>query len=380
MWHTIQRSAMFLAAACLLLAGCGGSSGGSDTAAPALPGSVFVTTTDFTTGGYATIDLDTLEVQAFEGNGIVESDNAVASHGGKIYVINRMGFDNVTVLDPSDLTVPVAQYSTGNGTNPHAMAFASDAKAFVSLYGADHLLIVNPATGEEVGRVDLSGFADDDGLPEASAMAVVGGKLFVALQRLDRDSWFAPTDASYLVVIDTATDQIVDVDPSTPGTADPIVLTGTNPQFMVYDETLGKIVVSETGSYGAQDGGLEAVDPNTYAAEGFLVTEADLGGDVGALAVVDGSKAYVVVTDSSWANDVAVVERIGIGGAWEKQGTLGLPGAFIPNLALDGRGRLLVPDRDTTRPGVRVYDTATDQEVEGSPVDVGLPPNAIAVF
>ncbi|RMG84486.1 MAG: hypothetical protein D6708_16975 [Candidatus Dadabacteria bacterium] len=209
-------------------------------------------------------------------------------------------------------------------------------------------------------------------------MAIVGGKLFVALQRLDRGNWFAPTEASYLVVIDTATDQIVDVDPSTPGTTDPIVLTGTNPQFMVYDETLGKIVVSETGSYGAQDGGLETVDPATYKAEGFLVTEGDLGGDVGALAVAGGSKAYVVVTDSSWANDVAVVERIG--GSWQKQGTLGLSGAFIPSLALDGRGRLLAPDRDTTSPGVRIYDTATDEEVAGSPVDVGLPPNAIAVF
>ncbi len=378
MRHTIQRSAMFLAAACLLLAGCGESSGGSDAAAPALPGTAFVATTDYSTGGYATIDLDTLAAKTFQGNGIVEGDNAVTAYGGRIYVINRMGFDNITVLDPSDLTAPVVQFSTGNGTNPHAMAFASDAKAYVSLYGADYLLSVNPSTGEEVGRVDLSGFADADGLPEASAMAIVGGKLFVALQRLDRGNWFAPTEASYLVVIDTATDQIVDVDPSTPGTTDPIVLTGTNPQFMVYDETLGKIVVSETGSYGAQDGGLETVDPATYKAEGFLVTEGDLGGDVGALAVAGGSKAYVVVTDSSWANDVAVVERIG--GSWQKQGTLGLSGAFIPSLALDGRGRLLAPDRDTTSPGVRIYDTATDEEVAGSPVDVGLPPNAIAVF
>ncbi len=378
MRYTIQRSAMFLAAACLLLAGCGGSSGGSDAAAPALPGTAFVATTDYSTGGYATIDLDTLAAQTFQGSGIVESDNAVTAYGGRIYVINRYGFDNITVMDPSDLTAPVVQFTTGNGTNPHAMAFVSDAKAYVSLYGADYLLIVNPTTGEEVGRVDLSGFADADGIPEASAMVIVDGKLFVALQRLDRNSWFAPTDASYVVVIDTATNEIVDADSSTPDTKDPIVLTGTNPQFLTYDNALGKIVVSETGSYGAQDGGLETVDPITYSAEGFFVTEGDLGGDVGALAVVDGAKVYVVVTDSSWANDVAVVEKTD--GSWQKQGTLGLPGAFIPGLALDGQGRLLVPDRDTTSPGVRIYDTATDQEVEGSPVDVGLPPNSIAVF
>ncbi|GAB4280379.1 MAG: hypothetical protein Kow0092_36030 [Deferrisomatales bacterium] len=379
MRHTIRRFTTFLAAALLLLAGCGGSSGDSDTPAPALPGTAFVTTTDYSTGGYATIDLDTLEARALPGSGIVESDNAAAYHGGKIYVINRMGFDNITVLASSDLAVPTIQFSTGNGTNPHSTALVNDTKAYVSLYGADYLLVVNPATGEELGRVDLSGFADADGVPEASPMVIVDGKLFVALQRLNRDRWFASTDASYLLVIDTATDRVVDADPSTADTDDPILLTGTNPQFLLYDETLDRILVSETGDYGAQDGGLETVDPATYRAEGFLVTEADLGGDVGALAVVDGSKAYVVVTDPSWANDVAVVGK-NEDGSWQKQGALGLPGAFIPSLALDCRGRLLVPDRSAEDPGVRFFDTDADQEVDGSPVDVGLPPNAIVVF
>ncbi len=373
MRHTTRRSSISLAAACLLLAGCGGSSGDSDAPAPALPGTAFVTTAAYPTGGYATIDLDTLAAQTFQGNGIVESDNAVTYYDGKIYVINRMGFDNITVLDPSDLTKAERQFSTGNGTNPHCIAFVSDEKAYVTLYGANYLLIVNPSTGEAQGRIDLSAFADADGVPEASPMVSVGDKLFVAVQRLE--NW-NPTDASYVVVIDTATDEVVDVDPST-DEVDPIVLTGTNPQFMRYDAELSKIVVSETGSYGAQDGGLETVDPGTYQAEGFFVTEEALGGDVGDFVMVGGAKIYVVVGGFG-PNDVAVVENLD--GSWQKQGTLGTSGSFIPSLALDGRGRLLVPDRDTTNPGVRIYDTTTDQEVEGSPVDVGLPPNSITVF
>jgi hypothetical protein len=42
--------------------------------------------------------------------------------------------------------------------------------------------------------------------------------------------------------------------------------------------------------------------------------------------------------------------------------------------------RLLVPDRTLTNPGIRVYDTFTDQEVTTDPIDVGLPPNAIVTL
>ncbi len=368
----------------LLGAGCGGSSGGDDggTAAQGAE-TAFVTTTDYTTGSYYTINLSDLTPSGDlpSGAGIIESDNSAAYHNGKVYVINRMGFDNITVLDTADLTTAASQFSTGNGTNPHSMAFVSDTKAYVSLYGADYILIVDPTDrGNEIkGQIDISAFADADGIPEASPMVIVDGKLFVAVQRLDRDAWFAPTDASYLVVIDTATDEIVDVDPSTPDVNDPIVLTSTNPQFMRYDEALGKIVVSETGSYGAQDGGLETVDPATYEAEGFFVTEEALGGDVGDFALVDGTRGYAVVTLPTWANDVAVLSK-GDGG-WEVTGTLGMPGAYIPCLALDSAGRLLVPDRTAENPGVRIFDA--DGEITTEPIRSGegsLPPNVILVF
>ncbi len=351
-----------------MLSGCGSDSGdGSGTVIPVRPGTAFVATTDFKTGGYAVVDLDTLDVQTFQGGGIVESDNAVAYYGGAIYVINRKDFDNITVLDPADVSKAERQFSTGNGTNPHSMAFASAEKAYVSLYGADYLLILDPSTGKEIGRIDLSAYADDDGIPEASPMVLVDGKLYVALQRLDRNNWFTPTGTSYVIVVDTSADRVVAS----------IELTGTNPQYMRYDEVMGRIVVSETGSYGIQDGGLETVDPATGVAEGFFITEAQAGGDVGDFAVV-GEKVYVVVTDASWKNDVAVFVKTE--GSWGKAGTLGTSGAFIPSLAVDRSDRLLVPDRDTENPGLRIYDTTTDQEVEGSPVDVGLPPNAIAVF
>jgi DNA-binding beta-propeller fold protein YncE len=104
-----------------------------------------VTTTDFTTGSYSTINLRdlTADVDLPSQVGIIESDNWAVYHNNRVYIINRFGFDNITVLDTADLTTAVAQFSTGNGTNPQDMAFVSDTKAYVSLLGSNDLLIVD---------------------------------------------------------------------------------------------------------------------------------------------------------------------------------------------------------------------------------------------
>ena len=96
----------------------------------------------------------------------------------------------------------LTQYSTGNGSNPHDIAFVSEEKAYISRYGRTHLLVVNPVTGDSLGSVDLSTFADADGLPETSQLAVHGGHLFAACHRLDRENGWVPTEFSAIAVVD----------------------------------------------------------------------------------------------------------------------------------------------------------------------------------
>jgi len=373
----------------LILVSCGGSSssggflgGGGSTA---VPGEIaFVATTDFTTGSYSTINLRDLTANQDLPSqvGIIESDNWALYHNNKVYVINRFGFDNITVLDTADLSRAVTQFSTGNGTNPQDMAFVSDTKAYVSLLErSNDLLVVDPTAppGAEItSTIDLSGFldGDQDGFVEAGPMAMVGTTLFVALQRLDS---FVASRPGVLAVIDTTTDTLFDVDPGTPGTQG-IVLTGQNPAYMDYDANLGKIVVSEVGNFGVPDGGIETVDPRTFVAEGFMITENDLGDDVGDVIIVDGLKGYAVVGGFAGQGvtvfDVDVDPVTGvITGSNPGDLVTGLP--FVPDLALDSAKRLLVPDRDLINPGIRIYDTFTDQEITTDPINVGLPPNAI---
>src|SRR5213075_2185609 len=90
-----------------------------------------------------------------------------------------------------------------------------------------YLLVVNPATGTLTDSISLARFADGDGKPEAARMWSygAGSRIFVALQRLQD---FAPTDTSYIAVIDGDADTVLDVDQNTSG-VQAIQLLGRNP-------------------------------------------------------------------------------------------------------------------------------------------------------
>jgi hypothetical protein len=267
------------------------------------------------------------------------------------------------------------------------MAFVSDGRAYVSLLGSNDLLEVDPTAsfGNEItDRIDLGVFgdaADTDGKVEAGSMEMVGKYLFVALQRLDN---FSVVAEGVVAVVDTETNQLVDVDPSTPGVVDPIVLSGRNPVYMRYNAGLGKLVVSEVGSFFDQtDGGIEVVDPLSFEAGGFIIDEAGLGGDVGDVVIVDNVVGFAVVGGFSSnrvvAFDVDVDTGTGvITGSNGRDLVSGL--SFIPSLALDGAKRLLVPDRTLSAPGLRIIDTLTEKEITSSPIDVGLPPKVVVLF
>ena len=151
-----------LAAAALLL-----------TAVPSSAQSgLFVITTDFSTGSTAFLAAGAAEAEV---NLLaVHSDAAGHYHDGRVYVVNRLGQDNILVLDETDLRTPVTQFSVGNGTNPHDIEVVAPDKAYVTLYETASLLIVDPRDGARLGEIDLGAFADGDGLPEVSQIVRVG--------------------------------------------------------------------------------------------------------------------------------------------------------------------------------------------------------------
>jgi hypothetical protein len=367
MRFVVHRALAPLAVAALLV-GC--SSRGSITA-PFVLGAdqAFVLTTDFSTGGLSVIDLDTRRVAV--NVAAVHSDATLRVHDGLIYVVNRFGQDNIQIIDPARKYATLRQYSTGNGSNPQDIVFASALKAYISRYGCAEVLVVDPRSGLQRNTISLAAFADGDGLPEMARMALVGSHLFVACQRLTN---FAAVNTSVVVVIDVRTDAIVDVDPGTPG-VQAITLTGRNPVTdLVYDDASHSLLVGCAGIYGALDGGIERIDVVTLQDLGVVISEATLGGDIGDIAWNGPNHSYAIVSDASF--DASVVAWSATTGA--KLGTVYAPGGFsLPDCAVNDRGELYVCDNRFTAPGVRVFRAGADTLLAG-PLDTGLPPSQIA--
>ena len=360
--HRIAATAAS-AAVLLLLAGT----------SPAQSG-LFVITTDYSTGSTAFLAPEAAEAEV---NMLgIHSDAVGHYHDGRVYVVNRLGQDNILVLDEADLRTPVAQFSVGNGANPHDIEIVAPDKAYVTLYDRAVLLIVDPRDGAELGQIDLSAFADADGLPEVSQIVRIGERLYLSCQRLDRDGEWGPVDVSYLIVVDLATDTLVDADPDAEGVQG-IALSAANPRSMAV--TGERIAVEVVVNFEDRSGGVEIVDTAANRSLGLAVSEEDLGGDITSMVMVGPNRGYAVVADENFANSVRPFDL--------SSGAVGPPlentsGGFIPNLAEDG-DLLIVSDRgsfdDPAGAGLKFYDASTGAFLRG-PVDTGLPPSSVVVL
>lgn len=378
------RPALGAMAALALAAGCGGGGGGGTTAPPPSARTAFVVTTNFETGSFATVSLDD-PLSTAVNLGQIHSDAVARFHDGRVYVLNRFGADSVQAIDPEAGFATVYQCSVGNGANPQDIAFVSPTKAYVTRYGTTSVAIVDPSVGADCegflrGEVDLSFLADGDGLPELWKTAIVGDRLYVAAQRLDRDNFFEPTGESFVAVVDTATDEVVDLDPTTPE-PDAIRLSGANPfgetKGLTIDRDTGEILVAEAGSFSALDGGIERIDPAAGVAEGFFVREETLGGNVTDFVVVDAGRGYAVLSDLDFSTRLVRFDPT----TGELVATLIRTSAFVPDIEYDAtRDRLYVLTQDTTAPGLRVFAGPDDREITDAPIDTGLPPFNIVLL
>jgi len=300
----------------------------------------------------------------------VGGDPIARWHEGLVYVVNRGGANNVQVLDPQQGYTTILQFSVGAGRNPQDIAFDSEGDAYISCYDEAVLLRVDKQTGAIITSWSTEPFADSDGLPETAWMETVDDLLYIVCQRLDRDNWYAPTDASYLAIFDMASEQWVDAEPSVPGVQG-IVLTGTNPFAQLeLDATLPQLRVCCVGYWGLLDGGIETVDLVAQASLGFEITEQELGGDVLGIATALDGWRFAIISNPSF--ETAVVRYAPATGdvAMVDQAT----GYVHADLAFDGTFMVYVADRTLGNHGLRVFDAVGATELTSAPLSAGLPP------
>ena len=330
----------------------------------------FITTTDFQTGSASVVWLDgayTTEKDV----AVIHSDAVARYFDGLIYVINRFGADNIQILDPANGFATVRQFSVENGSDPHDIAVVSTTKAYVTRYNKTDLWIVDPSTGKQTGSVNLSAFADGDGIPEMDHLLLTGDRLFVSVQRIDRNTNWNPVGLSYLAVVDVTADTLVDVDPGTAGTQ-AIALAATNPfSDLQMNTSTGNLYVACVGDWGTADSGVEAVNPMTLSSEGIVLAGTTVGGDITDIELVSAETGYVIITDANF-HSLLVRFNPSTGAVTE---TVYAPGDFVlKDIARAPTGELFLVDRSVTNPGIRLYDVETGAEITSTPIDVGLPP------
>lgn len=333
----------------------------------------FVFATDFGTGAIADAQLGPPRTVT-PNVASVSPDAVLRVFNGLLYVVNRSGADNIQVLDPANAFTTVKQFSVGNGSNPHDIVFASPTKAYVTRYDTSDLWVVNPQTGAHTGTISLAGFADADGIPEMDHMALWAGRLFVSIERLDRNNFYAPAGGSLLAVIDPVTDTVIDVNPGAPGIQG-ILLPAQNPTTELVLDRAGKLLVGCTGGYGSLDGGVVRIDPATLSVETTEITESALGGDINDVAPLSAGRSFAVISDPSFNTVLRAYDR----GTGLVTGTLFSTAGFnLADAEIDDRAELWLCDRTASAPGLRVFDAVTGTQLTTSPLATGLPPQDIA--
>ena len=286
---------------------------------------VIVGVSDYTSfGGYVVGNIDGTNMRYVPmqdaGPSPVDQDHGLRSTTTRCetYDLWHTNPAHIVTLDPANpvnalrtLTVPAVPSGGDGGTvsaNPYDIAVVSATKAYVVQYNSANVLIVDPSSGAITGSISLAALADADGIPEAASITIAGGRAFIALQQLDRNAFYAAPTHSHIAVVDTATDQLVDADPSTT-TVDAIELTHGNPAGdMPLADTGIHLLVTEIGNYGNPVSGIDVIDVTSLSITQTIESTL-LGGKPSSAAWVSGTSAWATV-DRGATHDIVSFEAI----------------------------------------------------------------------
>lgn len=305
--NKITKYSTLLASAGLAfgLVACGDDSSSSPSSAPekvevSIAGVVFGS--DYKTGELRWIDKDG---EISEKTLSFYQDSRVKSNEADLYVLEGMGADNITKIDPDKLEsdgkkAVVWQVSLDDGVNPVDMAFDGDF-AWVALQNADSLVKISTKDGEIKKSIKTKKFAyEGETSPFVTDIELDDGNLYVLMQRYTQDENYVVTyPKGLLAIYDASKGDLVDT----------IQLKSKNPSSIAVVD--GQVFVATHGEYNDAFGtdaddkrGIEKVNVSKKKSE-LLVSGEKLGGGVVSM-VVDDDIAYVSINKGYDENYAAV--------------------------------------------------------------------------
>jgi hypothetical protein len=349
------------------------------------PTHLVVTSTDFATGAVGLVDLRTRTV--FADLALASSDAVPLVDEGRVFIMNRHGFDYIDELDPNDDLALIQEWAIASSTldtpsNPHQLALDPDGHAWVTLHGAPELQrfafpTLHDAKVEDELALDLSSFADGDGIPELSLALACGEILFVSAERIDRESW-VPAESTVLIPVRAGAEPtLFELDGEHPG-ADAIELLGVGVGAWRLDpaDPSGRTIL-------LRNTGIERIDLAAGTSEWVVPQQVfedagyerlQLGGfdldDAGriwvAAATADFSEYRMLRVDLAGAQPSLVVEVTGLQSV---SGALEIVG-----------NEAWFADTTMGASGLRIFDLSESPVVElpESPLPVGLAPIGLA--
>ena len=277
------------------------------------------TTTNYEVGSLAVVDLSD---QSVDESTDIPSDAAVVAEDGQVFLLGRYGYDYVRIYDPAQgFATPVLEFSVGDAANPQDLEICGD-KLVVSKYGSASLGVYDPATGNVAGSVDLSSYADEDGIPEATELVEAGGMLYVSLNGLDQDNGWVGVGG-----------QVLQVDCGSWTVTDAWDI-GGNTSISAWDDS--RIFVTHD-AFGEVPAGLSILDPGNDSFE--TVLSYDQWTTLPLSVVETNGTALVVLRDGSYNYGWQCFDSE----TWASKGDATMTNWFLGGAALSSQGQAWIP-------------------------------------
>lgn len=288
--------------------------------------------------------------------GVAADDSIMRSFDGKLYIVNRFGSDNLTIVDTATAQL-VAQISTGPGTNPQDVTRVGS-KLYVCAFNSGDIIILdedNPTAAPTT--IDISSY-DADGVPNCGSIVSAGDKVFASLGLLDAD--FA-SQGGKVLVIDPVTDTVEsDIDLAY---GNPFGLMATTEASSAFG---GDIIVSTT-DFSGTGGCVERISTGASPASlGCLAENSALGGFSTTLQVTGDSAWLAVSTSFTTAKLISVSADGTVGDT-----SLTPVDQHVTDFVVCPTQHIIANDRTTGT--LRVFDLE-GTEMNKAPLDIGLPP------
>ena len=155
------------------------------------------------TGVVSRLELTELHMRTNLVPGAALGDPVLRQYGDKLYVVNRFGSNNITILNAKTLQLE-EQLGTGANSNPQDVAVVGN-KLYVPALGTAGVVVLTPGSAMtktiDLSALDTQGM--NDGKPDCVSAYAIGTLVYVACGVLDN---FDKVEVGKIAIIDSATD------------------------------------------------------------------------------------------------------------------------------------------------------------------------------